>query len=33
VRPLRMPTEAESRAYEPDPEIRLECKKAQGGKT
>jgi formylglycine-generating enzyme required for sulfatase activity len=33
VRPLRMPTEAESKAYEPDPEIRLEYKKAQGGKT
>jgi formylglycine-generating enzyme required for sulfatase activity len=33
VRPLRMPTEEESRAFEPEPEIRLEYKKAQGGKT
>jgi formylglycine-generating enzyme required for sulfatase activity len=33
VRPLRMPTEAESRAYEPDPQIRLDYKKAQGGKS
>jgi formylglycine-generating enzyme required for sulfatase activity len=33
VRPLRLPTEEESRAYEPDPKVRLDYKKAQGGKT
>jgi formylglycine-generating enzyme required for sulfatase activity len=33
VRPLRIPTEEEAKAFEPDPEIRLEYKKAQGGKT
>lgn len=32
VRPLRMPTEAEAKRYEPDPKIRLEYKEAQGGK-
>jgi formylglycine-generating enzyme required for sulfatase activity len=33
VRPLRVPSEEEARAFEPEPEIRLEYKKAQGGKT
>jgi formylglycine-generating enzyme required for sulfatase activity len=32
LRPLRTPTEAEAKLYEPDPKIRLEYKEAQGGK-
>ena len=32
VRPLRTPTEAEARAYEPDPKVRQAYKEAQGGK-
>jgi formylglycine-generating enzyme required for sulfatase activity len=32
VRPLRTPTEEEAKLYEPEPEIRAEYKKAQGGK-
>ncbi len=32
VRPLRTPTEEEAKLYEPEPEVRAEYKKAQGGK-
>jgi formylglycine-generating enzyme required for sulfatase activity len=32
VRPLRVPTEAEAKLYEPDPQIRKDYKAAQGGK-
>jgi len=32
VRPLRAPTEADAKLYEPDPKIRQEYKEAQGGK-
>ncbi|MGQ9575280.1 MAG: formylglycine-generating enzyme family protein [Thermoguttaceae bacterium] len=32
LRPLRMPTEEESRLYEPDPKVRIEYVKAQGGR-
>jgi formylglycine-generating enzyme required for sulfatase activity len=32
VRPLRTPTAAEAKLYEPDPEIRKEYREAQGGK-
>ncbi len=32
VRPLRLPTEEEAKLYEPDPEILLNYRKAQGGK-
>jgi formylglycine-generating enzyme required for sulfatase activity len=32
IRPLRTPTEEEAKLYEPDPEIRMEYRKAQGGK-
>jgi len=32
VRPLRVPTEAEAKLYEPDPKVRQAYKEAQGGK-
>jgi len=32
IRPLRTPTEEESKLYEPDPQILLDYKEAQGGK-
>lgn len=32
LRPLRTPTEVEAKLYEPDPQIRLDYKEAQGGK-
>ena len=32
IRPLRAPTEAEAKLYEPDPQVRKDYKAAQGGK-